>query len=102
MLKDYVLQELRNVLSVHCRELVMKGKANGATKDQQMEHLSVHFHGTDDAHVSVLDLMMQGKAPYNYMFEKQSITNNRDGNERRVATGHMLELLPQYHLSYGE
>lgn len=101
MLKDYILQELHVLLAVHCRELVMVGKANGAKTEQQIHYLSVHFHGSDDGHVSVLDLMMQGKAPYDKMFDRQAIHNNREGNEHRVSSGVMLELLPFFHCDQG-
>jgi hypothetical protein len=45
--------------------------------------------------------MMEGEAPHDKMFDRQAIHNNREGNEHRIASGAMLELLPYLHCDHG-
>jgi len=92
---DCVIQELRNLLALHCRELTMTKKAKGADTGNQENMHCQSFHGTE-SHQSVLDLFLQGNGPYFAAFEKVPIEVNRAGNDSRTD-GYMWELKPLLH-----
>lgn len=93
---DYILQEIRDVTALHCREICMTKKAKGADTEKQMEMHAKAFLGTE-AHQSVLDLFLKGSGPYFAAFEKEKLENNRAGNEARAEAGYMLELKELLH-----
>ena len=85
-LPDIVVQEIRNTLAVHCREICMSNKADGEKTDKQMQLLYKCFHGTE-SHASVLDLFLTGRGLYAAAFDKVDLENNRAGNEDRAKAG---------------
>jgi hypothetical protein len=54
-LPDIVVQEIRNTLALHCRDIVMANKADGEKSDKQALLVGKCFHGTE-SHASVLKL----------------------------------------------
>lgn len=92
---DAVIQELRNILSLNCREILMQGK--GKKKDKQALTMEKIFHGSA-GYASVLKHMIEGKGIYASMFEKSDLDINREGNELR-KNGANLELKPIFHLN---
>ena len=94
-LPDGIMQEVRCVLAVHCREVSMVDNADGEKQDAQDLFCEKVFHGTE-AHASVLDLLVGGKQPYYEMYDVHPIENNREGNELRTC-GDMFELKQMYH-----
>lgn len=96
---DKLKQEIRNLVYVHSRELVMRNKASGAKQDKQEKIIEKAFHGTE-SHQSFLRLFLEGKALYDSCFEKKDMENNQEGNDAR-EDGQLLELLPVLHLQYG-
>ena len=99
-LPDALSQELRNLLALHCREVLMSTKADGLKKEAQALVLEKVFHGSA-GYSSVLDSLMEGKGYYASLFQKHDLEINRQGNEHRAA-GVMLELLPIFHLNDSE
>jgi len=95
-LPDHVLQEVRNLLALHCREITMSKKAKGADTQKQEEMHFMSFHGTE-SHQSVLDHFLSGEGPCFAAFEKATIEVNRAGNDCRAKDGHVLELKPLLH-----
>jgi len=95
-LPNYILQEIRNVCVLHCREICMMKKAKGADTDKQVEMHFKTFLGTE-AHQSVLDLFLKGTGPHFAAFEKEKIEVNRAGNEARAEAGYMFELKELLH-----
>lgn len=95
-LPDYLLQELRNVLALHCREKCVEEYAEGEKEDAQQELCYKAFHGTD-ACASVVDLMLSANGPCFTAFEQVDIEVNRAGNEK--CEEFMLELKDILHCS---
>jgi len=95
-LPDYILQELRNTLALHCREICMEEQAEGAREETQHDLHYKAFHGTE-AHASVLDLLLNAKGPYWAAFEQVDIEVNRHGNDSRSEC--MWELKDLLHCS---
>ena len=98
-LPDFLLQEIRNLLAVHCREVLMESKADGIKKDGQDVLMQKVFYGSS-GYASVIDAFMAGKGFYASMFQVMNLETNRSGNDKRTG-GLMLELLPLFHLSEG-
>ncbi|CAB9518594.1 unknown protein [Seminavis robusta] len=98
-LPSYVQQELRNVASVLCRELVMANKGEGMKQQSQEDLMFNTFHGSP-AHISNIQSMLKGNEPYTEMFYKLGMESNREGNAARGADGvdYMLELKGTLHL----
>jgi len=100
-LPDVVVQDIRNTLALHCREIVMKGKADGEKSNKQDQLFFKSYHGTE-AHASVLDLFMHGNGLYTNAFEKAEIEPNRAGNDERAkGNGLMLVLKDVLHCDPG-
>ncbi|CAB9518732.1 unknown protein [Seminavis robusta] len=87
---DYLLQECRNALSVHCRDIVMTDKGSGEVTSGQQELQQKVFHGSA-GYASALDTFIEGKGYYASLFDRTPIENNREGNQERQS-GYMLEL----------
>jgi len=100
VLPDIIVQEVRNVLALHCREIVMVNRADGEKSDKQMELYSKCFHGTE-SHASVLGLLLGGRGLYANAFDKAEIELNRAGNEDRAKDGCMLVLKEILHCDPG-
>lgn len=88
---DSIIQELRTLLSLQCRDALMTQKADGEKKVVQDEYVFKIFYGSE-THASVLKQFMEGKEPYSSAFDKVDLVNNREGNEHRSADGYMLQL----------
>lgn len=99
-LPDALLQELRCLLALHARDILMESKADGEKTDGQMAVMEKVYHGSN-GFASVLDAMMEAKGFYGHLFQKIPLEVNRQGNEHRT-NGSMLELLPIFHLQEGE
>ena len=91
-----IVQEIRNLLAIHCRELVMSGKSDGEGTEGQYHLCEKVFHGSD-GYSSVLDTFLDGTGLYANVFNRTPIENNREGNEQRSldkdGMAFMLELL---------
>lgn len=85
-----ILQEMRNLVSVLCREACMTDKATGETVGGQMQHQEKVFHGSTGC-ASLLTNCLSGKGPTASMYNRIPIESNREGNEGRHE-GHMLVL----------
>ena len=96
-----VMQEIRNLLAIHCREIVMVDKADGETSDGQKVLCEKVFHASA-GYSSVLDLFMKGQGNYAACFIKTDIENNREGNERHAQLGQMMELKTILHCDNGK
>jgi len=79
-LPDYILQEVRTLLAVQCREILMAVKPDGEDGEGQKDFMYKSFHGTEN-HQSVLDLFMRGSGTYINAFDTAEIEVNRAGNE---------------------
>ena len=90
-LHDSVTQEILNLLSLHARDVLMVQKAGGAKDVQQESFVEDVYHGSE-AHASLLQQFIDGKSPYDGLFEQLPITNNRPGNNDRASTGFTLRL----------
>ena len=99
-LPDIVVQEIRNTLALHCRDIVMANKADGEKSDKQALLVGKCFHGTE-SHASVLKLFMEGRGLYENIYEKVEIEPNRAGNDDRGKEGVMLMLLDIIHCDPG-
>ena len=97
---DALQQELRNLVALHCREVLMSTKSDGLKKDAQVLVLEKVFHGSA-GYSSALDAMLEGKGFYASLFQKLDLEINRAGNDSRKE-GFMLELLPIFHLNTSE
>lgn len=95
-LPDYILQEVRNLLALHCREICMVEKAGGEKASKQEHEHYMSFHGTE-SHMSVLDLFLKGTGLCEGVFDRTDIENNRPGNNFRASVGYMLELKEHFH-----
>jgi hypothetical protein len=100
-LPDIVVQEIRNTLALHCRDIVMANKADGEKSDKQALLVGKCFHGTE-SHASVLKLFMEGRGLYENIYEKVEIEPNRAGNDDRGKEGVMLMLLDIIHCDPGK
>lgn len=98
-ISDGILQELRNVLALHCRDVLMSTKSDGLKSEAQANLLQKIFHGSA-GYSSVLDALLQGKGYYAALYRKLELESNRPFNEER-KDGMMLELLPIFHLNDG-
>jgi len=97
---DRLVQEIRCLIAVECRELTYKKK--GLTGLQQEKYIEKAFHGTE-TYASHLDKCIKGQHPYFNMYEFMPLENCRDGNEERAKWGgQMLELAEQFHCSTGK
>jgi hypothetical protein len=86
----HLVQEMRNLLAVICRETCMTDRASGEQVSvQQTLHEKV-FHGSA-GYASILTNFMEGKGDAASMFSRIPIENNREGNDERRA-GYMLQL----------
>ena len=96
---DQLLQEIRVLVGVYCRDCVMTGASEGAATDKQMVVIGKSFHGSD-SYASHAKLFMQGKGVFSSAFKRAPIENNREGNEARAGpdgTGEMIELHERLH-----
>ena len=98
-LPDAIVQEIRALLAVHGKEVVMTDLASGEKKEGQDNLLGKVFHGSSGVggYVSLLQLFLDGKPPYASAFNKLPIENNREGNELRVGSDCILELKELLH-----
>ena len=94
---DALVQELRSLMAIHCREIVMTSKGDGLETAGQEELARKVFHGTE-GYASILDAMMAGKGWYAPLFQRQELEVNRQNNEYRTD-GFVMELLPMLHLN---
>ena len=97
---DALIQELRNMLALHAREMLMETKADGAKTDKQCVIMEKVFHGSEQ-YYSVLDAMCEAKGIYSALFDRHELEVNREGNEHRKG-GVMLELKPIFHNNAGK
>jgi hypothetical protein len=95
-----LVQEWRNLLSVICRETVMKDKAGGEGAAAQQSMMEKVFHGSA-GYASVLTNFLEGKGDAANMFRKVPLENNREGNDKR-STNYMLELLDIFSCDEGK
>ena len=90
-LPEYILQELRNLAAVHCREMIFADRADGEDKEGQIVLLFKVFHGSA-GYSSVVNTLIVGTGPYESVYFKLPIENNRaEGNENRDTV--MLQLV---------
>ena len=73
---------LRTLLATVCREMVHEKKQEGAKEEKQMDTMERPFHGLD-GYASVLDQLVEAKAPFSHLFNELKIENNREGNEEQ-------------------
>ena len=59
-IKDVVIQEIRNALAVHGREIVMQSSSKKT--QAQADMIEKAFHGTE-SHESIVNLFLGGKQP---------------------------------------
>lgn len=95
-LPDAILQEVRTLLAVQCREILMATKPDGEDGEGQKDFMFKSFHGTEN-HQSALDLFMRGSGTCINAFDAAEIEVNRAGNESRGSHGHMLVLKELLH-----
>ena len=88
------MHESRNTLGAHARELVMRGRSEGATTEGQHAICEKVFHGSG-GYASVLQLFLDGKGQYASMFDRVDIENGLEGNELRDGQS-MLVLKPLF------
>ena len=96
-LPDAIVQEIRALLAVHGKEVVMTDLASGEKKEGQDNLLGKVFHGSSGVggYVSLLQLFLDGKPPYASAFNKLPIENNREGNELTIIMrSHMVAREP--------
>lgn len=60
-LPSFLKRELQTLVSVNCKEVVLRGKS--ATKKQQCKMLENCHHGTEDVD-SMLDKLLEGEVPF--------------------------------------
>ena len=97
---NLLLQEMRNLVSVVCRETCMADKAGGeSAAGQQMIQEKV-FHGSA-GYASVLTNFVEGKGDGANMYSRIPIENNREGNGERSGS-HMLRLLDTFSCDEGK
>jgi hypothetical protein len=77
-----IKQEIRNLLAIHCGDIVMGEKSQGETSENQNNICVKVFHGSD-GYSSILDLFMTAKGHYECAFNAIPIENNRAGNDHR-------------------
>lgn len=94
-----ITHQIRNVLAVHCREMVMECGAAGMKEKAQDELAYKVFHGSK-GYASVLDMFLEGKGPYASMFETVDLVNNQSSNENR-SQPYALELKQLFHCNNG-
>ena len=98
---DRLLQEMRSLVAVECRELTYGKRGEGMTGLQQEQYIEKAFHGTD-MYASHLNKLIEGKHPYFQLYEFMPLENCREGNEERAKWGgQMLELTEMFHCSSG-
>ena len=95
-LPDYILQEVRTLLGVQCREILMASKPDGEDGEGQKDCMFKSFHSTENHH-SVLDLFLRASGYYVNALDTTEIEVNRAGNESRGSCGHMLVLKDLLH-----
>jgi hypothetical protein len=95
-----LVQEVRNLVALLCREACMKDKASGETVDGQKILHEKCFHG-DASRVSLLDKVCSGKGDFASMYAKIPIENNREGNDER-SDSYMLQLLDIFSCDIGK
>jgi hypothetical protein len=88
---DYIVQEIRSLVAVLCRNKTMTGKSgDGETVRGQELLMEKMFHGSE-GYASHVDLFLSGKGAFEMAFIRSEMENNREGNEARSG-GFMLEL----------
>jgi len=79
---DTVVQEVRNLLAVVCRDACYKNLGRGAKIAEQEKFHEDNFHGSDECGC-IVETFMEAKTPYSSAFENHALPNNRVGNEKR-------------------
>ena len=97
---NLLLQEMRNLVSVVCRETCMADKASGETAAGQQLLQEKVFHGSV-GYASVLTNFIDGEGDGANMFSRIPIENNREGNEERKGS-HMFRLLDTFSCDEGK
>ena len=100
LLPEYVAHQLKDVISVVCRNLVLVKKHSGATSEKQEDTMCKVHHGRGGCG-SALSELVQGKGNCAHLFNHHEIENNREGNECRKKAGKMLELKEVFHMKAG-
>ena len=95
-LPDAIVQEIRHLLSVHCKETVYGDAADGADSKGQVKMMEKVYHGSG-GYASVMDKFIKGEGEYANCFHKIPMQNNREGNEERSGTTEMLQLMTVFH-----
>jgi hypothetical protein len=88
-LPDVILQELRALASVHCREICLVDCAEGNDRQGQEQIQEKVFHRST-GYSSVVDQMLSASGAYKEAFFSLPLQNNREGNEKRKEC--MLQL----------
>lgn len=93
-----IIQEVRNLVAIHARELVMAGE-DAARVGQAVMQGKV-FHGSE-GYESVLSQFMKASGHYAACFDRVPIENFMEGNSQR-SEGFALELKPILHCDQGK
>ena len=95
-LPDPIVQEIRSLVAVLCRNHTMTGKTgDGETNLNQVLLMEKIFHGSE-GYASHLELFFEGKGPFECAFTDSELENNMEGNQER-ASGKLLELRAVLH-----
>lgn len=97
---DGLLQEVKALLAVRCREMCFTDRGNGENSAGQEALLEKVFHGSE-GYESLLKSFIEGSGVYVSCFNKVPIENNREGNEGRPEA-FMLELKQIFHCEEGK
>jgi hypothetical protein len=99
VLPDRIVQEIRSLVAVQCRDLVMQDKGKGEESRSQKIIMQKVFHGSG-GYSSILDALLAGKGAHAHMYITSELENNREGNEQR-RNGLTLELKEVFHCDTG-
>ena len=86
---DVMVQELRALAAVHCREICLVDYAEGSDRTGQESIQEKVFHGSE-GYSSVIDQLLGGLGAYKEAYHHIPLQNNREGNEKRKEV--MLQL----------
>jgi hypothetical protein len=89
---DRIVQEVRNLVAVLCRETCMTDRASGESVAGQQTLQEKVFHGST-GYASLLDSCLSGKGPTESLYDHVPLQNNREGNDDSSRReGFMLQL----------
>jgi hypothetical protein len=99
-LPGVLVQEIRNLVSVMCRETVMTEKAKGEKQETQWLFHEKSFYGSP-GYASCLDNMLSGKGLTASLFNRIPIENNHECIDR-LTDSHMLQLQDTFSCDEGK